>query len=346
MKSSLGRSMKKKRRYVKRFAIGCSLIFGLFLTCIVAFYLSMLSGPDALDLTAYHPFRSLQAQDQFLALYDEREKDWPVSFETRMIETSYGLTYVRISGQESAPPLVLLHGAGSNSLVWETNVKSFSQSYRVIAIDNIYDYGRSIYEVEMQNSKDFALWLDEVFTYLKLGNNDVNLVGLSYGGWLTSQYALFSPARLDKIVMIAPASTVLSINFEWAGRATLALLPHRSFSKNFFYWLFEDSVNQGAGSQKFVDRAVEETYLARQCFKPKMMVNPTVLTDHELQQIAVPVLFLVGENEKMYSAQEAVERLKTVAPNIETKIIPNAGHDLTIVQADIVNETIMEFLEQ
>lgn len=57
------------------------------------------------------------------------------------------------------------------------------------------------------------------------------------------------------------------------------------------------------------------------------------------------MLFLVGENEKMYSAQDAVERLNTVALNIMKEIIPDAGHDLTIVQTDNVNKIILEFIE-
>ena len=58
----------------------------------------------------------------------------------------------------------------------------------------------------------------------------------------------------------------------------------------------------------------------------------------------MPTLYLVGENEKIYSAQEAVQRLKQVAPQIQTEVIPNAGHDLTMVQADMVNGKVVEFL--
>ncbi len=60
----------------------------------------------------------------------------------------------------------------------------------------------------------------------------------------------------------------------------------------------------------------------------------------------MPALYLVGENEKIYSAQEAVQRLNKVAPHIKTEVIPNAGHDLTIVQAEMVNRKVLEFLKQ
>jgi pimeloyl-ACP methyl ester carboxylesterase len=60
----------------------------------------------------------------------------------------------------------------------------------------------------------------------------------------------------------------------------------------------------------------------------------------------VPVLYLVGENEKIYDAQEAVARLNRVAPEVETRVVPDAGHDLTVVQADRVNEMVLEFLRR
>jgi hypothetical protein len=35
-----------------------------------------------------------------------------------------------------------------------------------------------------------------------------------------------------------------------------------------------------------------------------------------------------------------------VAPQIDVELIPNAGHDLTLVQADFVNNKTLEFLEK
>ena len=46
----------------------------------------------------------------------------------------------------------------------------------------------------------------------------------------------------------------------------------------------------------------------------------------------------------MYSASKAIERLRRSAPNIQTALVPDAGHDLTVVQAELVNETVLDFL--
>lgn len=132
----------------------------------------------------------------------------------------------------------------------------------------------------------------------------------------------------------------------WILRAVLSALPHRYFTHNFMYWLLEDAVHKDEASRQMVDQWVADSYLAMRSFKSRPMVNPTVLADVELQSIQVPALYLVGENEKIYSAQAAVQRLNEVAPQIETDIIPDAGHDLTLVQADLVNRKVLAFLKE
>jgi pimeloyl-ACP methyl ester carboxylesterase len=57
-------------------------------------------------------------------------------------------------------------------------------------------------------------------------------------------------------------------------------------------------------------------------------------------------LFLAGENEVIYSAKKAVRRLMRVAPQVTAEIIPGAGHDFTIVQAEMVNRKVLDFLAQ
>ena len=71
--------------------------------------------------SACYPFRSAGAKAEYLALYLERAKAWPVASETRLIETSSGQTFVRVSGRLTDPPLVLLHGIRGNSLMWVPN---------------------------------------------------------------------------------------------------------------------------------------------------------------------------------------------------------------------------------
>ena len=295
-------------------------------------------------LPPYHPFRSDEAKEQYLKLYDMRAKKWPVPSESRMADTSYGQTFVRISGSAGAPPLALLHGGSGNSLQWIPNIEALSEFFKTYAIDNIYDYGRSVYTRPMKSPDDFVNWLDELFSVLELGDA-INLMGLSYGGWLTSLYAIRFPNRLAKIILLAPAFTVLPIRPAWLMRAIVGFLPHRFFARNFMEWLAEDSMKESDSSRMMIEEITDDAFMAMRCFEPKRMVYPTVLNDTELQSIKVPALFLVGENEKIYSARKAIQRLNAIAPHIKAEVIPNAGHDLTIVEAELVNRKVLEFLQ-
>ena len=181
----------------------------VFLVMNVAFPL-LIAKYALREMTPYHPFRSESAKQRYLAFYDNVAKDWPVESETRMVDTSFGKTYVRISGPADAPPLVLMHGANATSLSWIPNIKALSENYRTYAVDNIYEFGRSLFTKIFKVPDDLLMWMDEVFLELDLGDN-FNMIGMSYGGWLTSQYALNHPEKLDNIVLLAPAATVLQL---------------------------------------------------------------------------------------------------------------------------------------
>ena len=337
-------TQKTKRSILKYFLLGCGTLVALVLAFAIWVGVSLFSGPDAMEKSEFHPFRSPEAKEKYLQRYDELALMWPVASETKMVETDFGHTFVRISGPAEARPLLLLPGGGASSLMWAYNIEGLSKEFRTYAVDNIYDVGRSIYTRPFKNGKDFAEWLDGLFDALDL-TEKINIAGISYGGWITSQYALHYPERVQKIVLLAPAGTVLPFEPEFLKRAIVGILPHRYFLKNTIEWIFEDLAKQGEASRELIDTFVDDAFLARQSFKFKIMVNPAVLSDGEWQRIKMPVLFLVGENEKIYSAEEAVRRLQNITPHVQTEILPNCGHDLFIVQKDVVDEKIVAFLQ-
>jgi pimeloyl-ACP methyl ester carboxylesterase len=296
-----------------------------------------------MKLSASHPFRSAQAKAEYHTLYMERAKAWPVPSATKLIETPSGQTFVRISGSITNPPLILLPGSKGTSLTWIPNIAALSAQYRTYALDSIYDFGLSVSHRKIKNRDDLVTWLDEVLTAL-IPEGSFSLVGLSYGGWLASQYALRFPERLYKIVLLDPAATVLPVSFALIFHALLTLIPLPGFRQQFYDWLLRDTVQSGASGRAFVNAAVADWAMAERCFGAMPMVAATVLDDKTLANFRIPCLFLVGEHEKVYPAHKAVARLKRVAPQIQTKLIPHAGHDLWMVQADLVTRTILSFL--
>jgi pimeloyl-ACP methyl ester carboxylesterase len=295
-----------------------------------------------MQLPAHHPFVSAQAQEEYLTFCDQRAKAWPVACVTKLVDTFLGKTFVRISGHSDAPPLVLLSGSVLSSLMWIPNIEALSHQYRTYAVDNIYDSGRSIYSRAPKNLDDLIQWLDELFTTLELGNR-INLMGLSYGSWLSHQYVYRYSQRLRKIVLLAhPAISPMRAGFLL--RFLFCFISPGYLTK-FGYWLLQDAVQKDDSSRALVDAGVEEMRLAGRCFLPKRMVMPRGVKDQELRELRVPALFAMGEHEKTFSVSKALARLQRVAPHLQTVVIPNAGHDLSFAQAHLVNETVLDFLE-
>ncbi len=293
-----------------------------------------------METSAYDPYRSRAARDSCFAYLDSRAAaEWPVASQERTVPTSYGPTFVRISGPPAAPPLVLLPGAATPSLMWVPNIQALSAGYCTFAVDQIGDFGRSISTRPLRQYNDLLAWLNELFDALDL-RGGVNLVGISFGGALAAEYALHFPGRLNKVVLLAPGATVLPLRAEFVGRLILAAIASRRYLPSLFRWMFADSVRK---DPEWVDTTLEQLFMNMRNVRRKIP-NPKVWTDAEWTSLSVPALFLVGEHETIYSPAKAVRRLQRVAPQVTAEIVPGAGHDLTFVQAAAVNRRILEFL--
>jgi pimeloyl-ACP methyl ester carboxylesterase len=72
-------------------------------------------------------------------------------------------------------------------------------------------------------------------------------------------------------------------------------------------------------------------------------VMPSVFPEEELQQIKNPVLMLIGDQDRL-NPPRVLDQARKRIPQIETGIIPNAGHMLSIEQPTAVDARILKFL--
>jgi pimeloyl-ACP methyl ester carboxylesterase len=248
-----------------------------------------------------------------------------------------------VQGPADGPPLLLLPGDSETSLAWIPVIGALSETYRTYAPDQIYDRGRSVYRREIRNRDDFTKWLDELLTGLDL--TTVRLMGHSYGGWLATLFALAHPERVERLVLLSPAATVLPPPPGLVLRAILYdRLPLRCVVKRYLYWYAPDAV-RNLETRSVVGKMIEEDLLARRCFKRRRFIIPTVLSDEDWGTLRVPTLFLIGKNEVTYAADKAVRRLSAVAPTVRTAVAEGGDHHLTIVDPGWVSDHVLRFLD-
>ena len=279
-------------------------------------------------------FSTAEGREQYLAAYEAMFSLWQAPHDSIDVKTSYGSTHINASGPADGYPLVLLHGAGLSSTVWFANIAELSAHHRVYAVDVIGDAGKSVADRLLDKRADYAKWLKEVFDGLKIERGD--LLGHSYGGWLTLNMALAHPQRLHKIVLLAPAASFRPLGFItklifFLGEFKIHP-PARSMLK-------AAAAKRTVLEETFVHLMEEVTRFCRSA-----IMYPTVYKDQELKQIDLPALLLIGAAEKIYNPGKASERAQRLMPDLTFEIIPGAGHLLIMDQPEIINARILKFL--
>jgi pimeloyl-ACP methyl ester carboxylesterase len=98
----------------------------------------------------------------------------------------------------AGPPLVLLHGIGSNSRSWHRQLAELSSDFKVIAWD-APGYGRSSDPEGKPSMAYYARRLRELLD--ELGIDRIHLLGHSAGGVVAQEFYRSYPERVSKLIL-------------------------------------------------------------------------------------------------------------------------------------------------
>jgi pimeloyl-ACP methyl ester carboxylesterase len=128
-----------------------------------------------------------------------------VPFSQRWINADGISTRIAEAGSSDLPAVIMLHGTGGH---WETfapNIGPLSKHFHCIAIDMVgngysdkpdYDYEIPIYVRHLESVMDV------------LNVKHASLIGMSLGSWVAARFALDSPARTDRLILMSPAGLI------------------------------------------------------------------------------------------------------------------------------------------
>lgn len=279
--------------------------------------------PETVDI-----YRDSGSRDRCLRLYEAALTRWPVAYEEVDVQTPFGATHVIVSGEAAAPPLVLLHGQWATATMWASLVEPLSAAFRVFAIDQIDDVGKSTPTRTPSCRDDYADWLLAVLDGLGLGT--AGIAGLSYGGFLAANLALRAPERVTRLALLCPGLPSFGKpTLRWAVHGLpVTLFPTRRNAE----WLV-----RGLSVHGYVpgDPEAEQLIVGAMGARSRVPFRPQV-GDEEYAGLSMPVLFLVGAAEAMYDATEAAAQARRLIAGVEASIIPGAGHMLSADQHETV----------
>lgn len=113
----------------------------------------------------------------------------------------------RADGAGGGPPVVLLHGWSTSWFIWRETMQALAEAgYRVYAPDHI-GCGESGKPALFYAPGDYRRYLDALLD--GLGLKQCVLVGHSQGGHMALGYALARPERVQRLVLVGPAFSLL-----------------------------------------------------------------------------------------------------------------------------------------
>ncbi|MBB5897538.1 alpha/beta fold hydrolase [Kutzneria kofuensis] len=236
--------------------------------------------------------------------YEEWLAHWPVPADRRTLPTRHGDTFVMVSGTETGPPVLLLHGSGGNTLTWMSTVGRLADRFRLYAVDVIGEPGLSAPSRPPLGSPAYGEWLDDVLA--GLGLTEVQVVATSLGAWFAIDYATRRPGRISRMVLTVPGG-----------------IGRQRFGKMAAFFL-----GRLLGRKQPEPTSPGEKYVRMvfQHFRPRLIMPlfPTA----RLRLLTMPLLVIVGDQDELLDSRATRRRLAAAAPHATVVTLSGAGHML------------------
>lgn len=258
-------------------------------------------------------------------------------------------TYYERTG--GGPPIVFVHGGWTDHRMWSPQVEAISDDFEVVTYD-VRGHGRTggsaqrCYTIEL-----FAADLKALVDALDLDRPVV--CGLSLGGMIAQTYAVRYPDALRALALADTAvsarltlsDTLQTLLFpKWAMTATVRLLGPRRWVDLAFWLAKHTRGGDWFGRDERVSAYVRETMSAFSVEEYNKIFG--AIYDFrmvELSAIAVPTLVLNGEFEDRAVFRHAAT-LERLVPDVETRIVPDAGHTSNMENPAAFNAALVGFL--
>jgi pimeloyl-ACP methyl ester carboxylesterase len=238
--------------------------------------------------------------------------------------------YEVTEGPDGKPPLLLSHGYGASAAMWAPNVAALAADRQVITWD-MRGHGRSDSPEEPEQYSHAACVADMAALLDAAGADRAVLGGLSLGGFVSLEFLLEHPHRVDAVMLFdtGPGYRSDQARQQWNDRA------FKTAGR-----LERDGIAALGGSAE-ADYGHRSAHgLARAA--RGMLAQRDGRVIEALPSVKVPVLVLVGARDKAFLP--AAGYLAAKIPGAVQVVVPDAGHVSNADQPGLFNQSVLEFL--
>jgi len=245
--------------------------------------------------------------------------------------------------QGQGPAVIFLHGLGSAAEDWQLQFPAFAPRYRVIAPD-LRAHGQSEAGPFYWTIQTLADEVAQLLAELQAG--PAHVVGLSLGGCVAQTLALRQPALVRSLTLVNSFARLRPAGQRGARRMLkrLWLLAFAPMTANAAYiasGVFPKPEQAGlrAAATLRLSRNSRRTYLAA--------IRALLAFDlrAQLPALRCPTLVIAGDRDTTV-ALAAKEEQQRLIPGAQLVVVADSGHATPYDQADLFNQTVMDFIQR
>jgi 3-oxoadipate enol-lactonase len=248
-------------------------------------------------------------------------------------------------GQENAPVIIFIHGFPFSKEMWNKQMEFLNENFRVIAYD-IRGHGKSYAGTDDFSIELFVRDLLSLMNVLQI--EKATLCGLSMGGYIALNAVEHHPERFDALVLCD--TQCLADSPEAKGKRMKAI---EDIWENGIEKFADDSLKNFFAQESYTTRkeviaGVREMIIntsEKSIIKTLLALSKRNETCSKLPEIKVPVLILVGEEDKI-TPTEAAQFIHENIIESELSIIQHAGHLSNLENPEQFNTQLKRFLEK
>lgn len=264
----------------------------------------------------------------------------------QFVSLADGMTHYEVAGPDTGRVVVLVHGFSVPSYIWDSTFVALSNAgYRVIRYD-LYGRGLSDRPDAAYDGPMYDAQLNGLLDSLHV-QGQIDLVGLSFGGYVTGHYVTTNAARVRTLTLVDPVASP-------SGMPTMLALPVIG------PWVWQVGAVPGMADNQTSDFLHPEHFPNwADRYRPQMryvgfgrallrsaLVESKTNFDSLYAGVAktgVPVELIWGKQDQTVKF-ELSEVIRRNIPSVEFVPVDSSGHLPHIEQTTLFNQRLFAFL--
>ncbi len=252
------------------------------------------------------------------------------------------------AGDSSKPTLIAMHGITGHAEAYVRNLKALSEHFDVWAIDFI-GHG---YSDKPDHPLEIKHYMEQLLGFMEaIRAEKAYLTGESLGGWVTAQFALDYPDKVERILLNTMGGTMANpavMERLYTLSMEAAKDPSWERVKTRLEWLMADPAMVTDDLIRTRQAIFQQADWLKAC-QANMALQDletrkrNMLTDEALGQIKAPALVLWTTKDPSGPVDEG-RRIAGLIPNGELAVMENCGHWPQYEDPETFNRIFLDFM--